>query len=230
MGDIQNCQINSSQISPNNELTLRVYVEHENLPTHDNYELFNLESYSLIISYSDPLGVNSNSNPWDLKISSDEIERAPDSIPVLNLPDSSKCALGNEEIIKHDGFLQDDKFINLFECLQNILQGDFDEPLKQQFGNSISKSEMTIHTLLKSVQMDSLPSIIPIWDFDSSFDKKKCFEAIRSFPDGSGYDVLIKLTVVDSSEFRDNKINQKLHRLTDDCYLEVTTMNLRLLL
>ena len=44
--------------------------------------------------------------------------------------------------------------------------------------------------------------------------------------------MLIKLTVVDSSEFRDNKINQKLHRLTDDCLedyneCEVVTLMVR---
>ena len=227
MGDIQNCQINSSQISPNNELTLRVYVEHENLPTHDNYELFNLESYSLIISYSDPLGVNSNSNPWDLKISSDEIERAPDSIPVLNLPDSSKCALGNEEIIKHDGFLQDDKFINLFECSEYISDFDEIETTIWEFDFKIGNDNSYI------VEIECTGTHFPeYWDFDSSFDKKKCFEPSRSFPDGSGYDVLIKLTVVDSSEFRDNKINQKLHRLTDDCLedyneCEVVTLMVR---
>jgi len=195
---IQNCMILSSQINPNNELTMAVEVIHSNLSTHEIYILFNLESYSLILNYSDPLGVSSISNSWDLTFESEEITRAPDSLPTLQLP-SNNCPLIDSEIVNHDGFLQSDYSVPLSECGDFISDPDGISRILWDFTfNKGSGSDYNVQIECDDVYFPQN------WNLQKFIDEEKCNEPSNKFPEGSGYNVIIKLMVKDSSKFRDD--------------------------
>ena len=81
--------------------------------------LFNLESFSLRLNYSDEFGVDESSLLGDLKIGPNEIYRSLDILPVFNVSASPYCPLGQQNQ-NNDGFLQSDITSPLYACQQSI--------------------------------------------------------------------------------------------------------------
>ena len=212
-----NCQITDSDVNTDGDLILDIHVEHPEIDfvTHKLFRLFNLKSYSTILSYNDPLGVSYESNSWDLELdgSNQTIIRAPNSIPVFNSSGVDRCPLEEGVISKHNGFLQDDEFFAISECANHIEDFDGIKSIIWEFDFKLGNGESY------PVEIKCVNKHFPKeWDLKSSIeDNEKCDALSQPFPDNTGYTVEIRVRLEDSSEFQGVDRDQKLRRLSDDC-------------
>ena len=204
--DSKNCQIDTDSLTlmENESLYFMVQINHANV--HDSamngdsehpLSLFNLESYSLIISYSDELGVTSTTNRELLKLKN--ITRAEDNSPSFNGDFSNSCPLGltTQSWTLSDGFLQSQVTAPLSECGNSILDEDGIHRVVWAFIFSEGNQEYEL-------EIDcSYPYFPRDWNFDAAIDANWCEVPSNPFPSGV-YDVSIRPLIVDESVyFRD---------------------------
>ena len=125
--NLENCRIEPGGINflQNGSMFVSVTIDHSAIYAEEvridwrRAPLFNLESLSLRLNYSDEFGVNVTSIPGDLKIGPIEIQRSLDILPVYNASASSYCPLGKQNQ-DTDGFLQSDITSPLYACQELI--------------------------------------------------------------------------------------------------------------
>ena len=202
--DSQNCNFDSQSLIflGNGSISVTVFIDHSGvrmesgpLPEHDS-PLYNLEFFSLAITYNDSFGVFSKSSLRELYIDSDSIIRTRDVLPQLELSQQNVCPLGltNLDLINSDGFLQSQRTSPLSECSKAIFDEDGIYLIIWKFtfidGNERYESEF-----------ECLSTYFPLdWNFQDAIDTNFCSKPSNIFPSGV-FQVIVRPLVVDEAIF-----------------------------
>ena len=110
----------------NKDIQLKLSLDHQGVRTvaglyNHTYDLTNLESLSILLQYTDALGLEENLNRNELQIRSDVISRAQDALPMYD----GGCLLDyNGTTRSPDGFLQSDLTMPLHRCEPTLSDAD----------------------------------------------------------------------------------------------------------
>tara|TARA_X000001036_G_C20674148_1_gene803546 strand:- start:111 stop:2816 length:2706 start_codon:yes stop_codon:yes gene_type:complete len=200
--EVENCNLDSKSLIflSDGKISFTASVDHSevrddlSLALQHKSPLFNLEYYSLGITYSDSLGVNSQSNLGDMIINSENIIRTEDNLPMYNSSISSECPLGmtNLELDDSDGFLQSQATSPLSTCSKFISDEDGINRIIWKFtfidGNERFESEVECSSTYFPVD----------WNFQDAIDANLCKIPSHKFPSGV-FDVIVRPWIVDES-------------------------------
>jgi len=199
----ENCQIDteSMRLLTNGSISFSINVNHTNVRNSSaNYlvnhsaPLFNIEYYSLGITYRDDLGISSSTTKGQLVINNSNIIRAEDNSPTFNESFVNICPLGTDNLhwAQSDGFLQSQETSPLSECSGAMNDLDGINRIIWRFifseGNSKYESEIECHSTYFPRE----------WNFQNAIDANICKEPSNKFPSGV-YDVAVRPWVVDES-------------------------------
>ena len=195
---VTNCNIINWRIKPDGGLLIEVFIDHHGVRntlelSNHSAPLFNLEQFSIIFAYEDPLGVIGRTTSDVVTFRGDEIIRTVDSGPIL-IP-SNNCPLGQDSIeFGSNGFLQSDGTAPLAGCSNNILDSD---GINRIIWNITFESGSEEHIVEVECKMTFFP---PNWNFQDAIDSNLCEYPSTEFPTGV-FDVTIQPWLVDESVY-----------------------------
>lgn len=226
-----NCTIQEVNFRPDGKLMVKIDVNHENIRTQIGLSphpdsLFNLESLSVLFSYSDVLGIEQVMNSQDLRIQEQQISRSEDYSTIYQKND---CLLDyHESIGSGDGFLQSDQTAALHHCSNSFSDADGVASIRWNF-----TFLDTIGTIQFSMEIECEGGFFPErWNFRGAFETGRCSSPSVPFPSGV-FVVTIRPYVLDSSIYnvngeRENEylaisdVDENCPDELQECFIEVT--------
>ena len=200
-----NCLVSTDGLEffNNGSIKFNVYVDHSSINNYLNSSLpdrpdnlFNLDNFRVVLNYFDYLGLSSKTFESELYLSSDQITRSDDRVPVFNSEINPSCPLswGGEKKPISDGFLQSDYTSPISECQDSIDDEDGIEITTWQL--KFTSGDYSI-----DVQIDCQNTFFPAdWDFEAAIDDGICSKPSNDFPNGI-FDVIITPLIVDKSQY-----------------------------
>ena len=195
------CSIKQLFEKGNKDLELTLLLNHDGV--RDSGELFehrhdlvNLESISILLEYSDQLGLEEKLNRNDLRIGEENIERAFDITPIY----SGVCPLDfGGETASSDGFLQSDVTMPLHQCESEIsdMDGIHSTIWNMTFFNTQGNE-------VYSIEIQCSGTSFPVdWSFESAFNSGQCEDPRVPLPSGT-FDVRIRPYIRDYTMYNED--------------------------
>ena len=195
----------------NQDIELTLSLDHQGIRTaaglyNQTYDLTNLDSLSILLQYTDALGLEENLNRNEMQIQRDAILRAQDALPLYD----GGCLLDyNGTTRSSDGFLQSDLTMPLHLCEPTLSDAD---------GVHSTVWNMTFFNnqgeVVYSIDLECRGTFFPIdWSFGDAFNSGQCTNPGAPFPSGT-FDVRIRPFIRDYTVFNeDGQIDQVAYAL-----------------
>ena len=195
----------------NQDIELTLSFDHQGIRTvaglyNHTYDLTNLDSLSILLQYTDALGLEENLNRNEMQIQRAAISRAQDALPVYD----GGCLLDyNGTTRSSDGFLQSDLTMPLHLCEPTLSDADgvHSTVWNMTFFNNQGEA-------VYSIDLECRGTFFPIdWSFGDAFNSGQCTNPGAPFPSGT-FDVRIRPFIRDYTMFNeDGQIDQVAYAL-----------------
>ena len=200
---VDNCQIlyDTWRIRTDGSISFDVFVNHSSIRSSFGSELgnhsaplFNLEQFSILMSYQDSFGITGVSEIDESTVLQEDVLRTDDSPPSFS--STSQCPLGydSNNWQNSDGFLQSQRTSPLSDCTENIQDSDGINRIVWSFRFEEGAEVFTSEIQCKSTYFPRN------WDFEKAIDGDYCEPPSETFPTGV-FDVTIRPWIVDESIF-----------------------------